>query len=122
KGQYSPFVWDFRCFTGVDYDNKTKETVIYSILNDYGEGWEEVVDDEKGNYDYLMFDDVEFRNPHVREELQRWGKWYWDQVHFDSVRLDAVKHITPSFYAEWLPKLRDNTWKNIFAVGEYWAP
>src|SRR3984957_17261452 len=34
KGKYSQFVWDYHCFTGVDYDNKTKETAIYTILND----------------------------------------------------------------------------------------
>lgn len=120
--KYSDFEWNYMCFTGVDYAYNLSENGIFRILNGYSDSWEEMISDEKGNYDYLMYDDVEFRNPHVREELQRWGKWYWDQVHFDSVRLDAVKHITPSFYAEWLPELRDSTWKDIFAVGEYWAP
>src|SRR5450432_2167446 len=53
KGKYSQFIWDHRCFSGVDYDNKTKEAAIYSIQNEWGDGWEEVIDDEKGNYDYL---------------------------------------------------------------------
>ena len=122
KGQYSPFVWDFHCFTGVDYDNKTKETAIYSILNDYGEGWEEVVDDEKGNYDYLMYDDIEFRNPYVREELKKWGEWLYKTIGFDGVRIDAVKHIAPDWENEWLDHMRKFTGKNFFAVGEYWAP
>jgi alpha-amylase len=38
------------------------------------------------------------------------------------VRLDAVKHISPKFYNEWLVKLREATGKELFAVGEYWAP
>lgn len=122
KGKYSPFIWDFRCFTGVDYDNKTKETAIYSILNDYGDDWEEVVDDEKGNYDYLMYDDIEYRNPSVREEMKHWGEWYYKQTGFDGVRLDAVKHISPSYINEWLDHMRHVTGKNFFAVGEYWAP
>ncbi|HEX3935390.1 MAG TPA: alpha-amylase, partial [Puia sp.] len=122
KGQYSPFVWDFHCFTGVDYDNKTKETAIYSILNDYGEGWEEVVDDEKGNYDYLMYDDIEFRNPYVREELKKWGEWLYKTVGFDGVRIDAVKHIAPDWENEWLDHMRKLTGQHFFAVGEYWAP
>jgi alpha-amylase len=122
KGEYSPFIWNFQCFSGVDYDNKTKETAIYSILNDYGEGWEEVVDEEKGNYDYLMYDDIEFRNPSVREELKRWGEWYCKQTGFDGVRLDAVKHISPDFENEWLDHMRKVTGKEFFAVGEYWAP
>ncbi|MEO6949176.1 MAG: alpha-amylase [Ginsengibacter sp.] len=121
--KYSDFIWDYMCFTGVDYAADLNETGIFRILNNYGdESWEKMVSDEKGNYDYLMFNDIDFRNPAVNEELQKWGKWYWDQVHFDAVRLDAVKHITPSFYVEWLQKLRENTGKDIFAVGEYWAP
>jgi alpha-amylase len=122
KGKYSDFIWDHRCFTGVDFDNRTKETAIYSILNDYGEGWEDVVDDEKGNYDYLMYTDIEFRNPAVREELKRWADWYYNEINFDGVRLDAVKHISPEFYRDWLDHLRTTAKKDIFAVGEYWAP
>jgi alpha-amylase len=122
KGKYSEFVWDKNCFTGVDYAQNKGEKGIYSIVNEFGEGWEEMVADEKGNYDYLMYTDVEFRNPAVREELKRWAKWYWDISGFDGVRLDAVKHISPKFYNEWLAALRAETGKEIFAVGEYWAP
>ena len=122
KGKYSSFVWDYRCFTGVDYDNKTRETAIYTILNDYGEGWEEVIDEEKGNYDYLMYDDIEFRNPFVRDELKKWSEWLWNLTHFDGVRIDAVKHIPPGWENEWLDHMRKTTGKEFFAVGEYWAP
>lgn len=122
KGKYSDFIWDFRCFTGVDYDNKTKETAVYSILNDYGEGWENVIDEEKGNYDYLMYDDIEYRNPAVREEVKKWGEWYCNLTGFDGVRLDAVKHISPDFTNDWLDHMRKTTGKEFFAVGEYWAP
>jgi len=120
--QYSEFIWDHQCFTGVDYDHLTGETAIYNILQEWGHDWEEMIDDEKGNYDYLMFADVEFRNPAVREELNQWAKWYHDTVGFDGVRLDAVKHISPKFYNEWLVKLREASGKEIFAIGEYWAP
>ena len=67
--------------------------------------WQEMIDNEKGNYDYLMYNDIDFRNNYVREELDRWIKWYWDQAHFDGVRLDAVKHISPFFYVGWLHNL-----------------
>ena len=120
--KYSNFEWNSRCFTAVDYAADLEESGIYRIKNGYGDSFEDMVDNEKGNYDYLMYNDIDFRNPAVREELLKWGKWYQDQVHFDSVRLDAVKHITPAFYVEWLTKLRDLTGKDLFAVGEYWAP
>ncbi len=120
--QYSDFNWDFNCFTGVDYAENDDDHAIYQIIHDHGDGWEEMIDDERGNYDYLMYNDIEHRNPFVREELNYWGKWYYDTVGFNGVRLDAVKHQSPVFYQEWLHNLRQNTGENIFAVGEYWAP
>ena len=95
---------------------------IFKIINGFGDGWQEMIDDEKGNYDYLMYNDIDFRNSAVREELDRWGKWYFDKVKFDGVRLDAVKHIPAWFYNDWLDNLRLSTGREIFAVGEYWAP
>lgn len=123
KKKYSQFVWDYNCFTGVDCAANVQESekCIYNIINDYGDDWEEVVGNEKGNYDYLMFSDIEFRNPAVREELKRWGKWYHETVGFDGVRLDALKHISPVFYNEWLDYMRINVKHDLFVVGEYWS-
>jgi alpha-amylase len=120
--KHSEFIWTYQCFTGVDYNNATEENAIFSIQNEWGNGWEEMIDIEKGNYDYLMFNDIDFRNPAVREELHRWIVWYLEQIPFDGVRLDALKHISPKFYNEWLYLLREKSDKEIFAVGEYWAP
>jgi len=122
KGTYSAFIWDHQCFSGIDYiTGMDEEEAIYSIQNEYGELWEDVVDEEKGNFDFLMGADIEFRNPAVREELKRWGEWYYNTVKFDGLRLDAVKHITPDFFREWLDHMREITGKELFAVGEYWA-
>ena len=118
---YSDFKWDFQCFSGVDYA-EGQEPGIYQIIHDHGDGWEDIISDELGNYDFLMHNDIEHRNPFVRAELNHWGKWYHDQIGFSGVRLDAVKHQSPDFYKEWLYTLRANTGQNIFAVGEYWAP
>jgi alpha-amylase len=120
--KYSAFEWDHMCFSGVDYAYNLSENGVFRILNGYGDSWQEMISDEKGNYDFLMFNDIDFRNEAVRKELISWAKWYWYQKNFDGVRLDAVKHITPSFYAEWLKELREYSGKEIFAVGEYWAP
>lgn len=121
KGKYSKFIWDSQCFAGVDYDNRAKEKAIFSIQNEYGDGWEDVIDSEKGNYDYLMCADIEYRNPAVREELKRWGKWYLETVGFDGIRLDAVKHMSLSFINEWVDYMRSLK-PDLFIVGEYWAP
>jgi len=121
EGKYSDFVWDSKCFTGVDYDDINKETAVFSIQNEYGDGWDEVIDSEKGNFDYLMFSDIEYRNEHVREEIKRWGKWYLETANFNGIRLDAIKHISPKFICEFIDYMR--TLKpDLFVVGEYWAP
>ncbi|WP_345949145.1 alpha-amylase [Mucilaginibacter sp. PAMB04274] len=122
QGQYSQFVWDHQCFAGVDWDAGNEESAIFSIQNQYGEGWQDVMDNENGNYDYLMLCDIDFRNPNVRGEFKRWGKWFYDTVQMDGFRLDAIKHMDPQFYNEWLDFMRAEYGKELFTVGEYWAP
>ena len=36
--------------------------------------WSGAVDEEYGNYDYLMGADIDFKNPEVVEECTKWGK------------------------------------------------
>lgn len=121
-GKYSQFKWDYQCFSGVDYNASTQETAIYSIQNEYGDGWQDVLDLENGNFDYLMLSDIDFRNPHVREELKKWGEWYYETVGMDGFRLDAIKHMDPLFFNEWLDHLRGKYNREFYTVGEYWAP
>lgn len=120
-GQHSKFVWDFNCFSGVDYAADIDETGVFKIVNEYGTDWNEVITDEFGNFDYLMHADVEFRNQAVREELKYWICWYNEAIPFDGVRLDAVKHITPSFFNEWLDHARNCFNKDLFSVAECWS-
>ena len=119
-GKYSEFVWDHKCFSGVDYAENTEGNAIYAIQNEYGEGWEDVPSHELGNYDYLMFDDIDFRNPAVREELKYWGKWYFETCKVNGFRLDAVKHISPEFINEWIDFMRAECNKDFFIVAENW--
>ena len=121
KGKYSNFIWDFHCFTGVDHAADLNEDGIFNILNEYGDTWEEVISNEFGNYDYLMHADIEFRNPAVRDEIKYWTKWYYETVKFKGMRLDAVKHIAPAFFNEWLDYVRENLPEDQFVVGEFWT-
>ena len=120
QGKYSEFIWDHRCFTGIDWANDINENGIFSILNEYGDGWEELTEEELGNYDYLMHADIEFRNNSVRDELKRWGEWYLKTTGADGFRLDAVKHIAPFFINEWVDHVKSVAGKNLFIVAEYW--
>jgi alpha-amylase len=117
KAKYSQFIWDHHCFTGTSYDPMT----IYLILNGYTNGqWEEMIEDENGNFDYLMGADIEYRNTYVIEELKRWGEWYMNFAKLDGFRLDALKHINFRFFNEWIDHLRGHFQKNFMVIGEYW--
>jgi len=119
-GAYSEFIWDHKCFSGVDYAEDIKETAIYVIQNEYGESWEEVPSHELGNYDYLMFNDIDFRNQAVKEELKKWGKWYFENCNLDGFRLDAVKHISTEFLIEWIDWMKAECKRDFFFVAENW--
>jgi alpha-amylase len=121
KKQYSEFIWDKNCFSGIDWAEDLQETSIFSIQNEYGKGWEDVPSDEMGNFDYLMFNDIDFRNPAVREELKRWGEWYYETCKMDGFRMDAVKHIAPGYLNEWLDHMKAKFNKEFFVIAENWV-
>lgn len=119
KGAYSDFTWNASHFDGTDWDERAKKKGVFLFQ---GKHWEQDVDGEYGNYDYLMGSDLDMENEEVKEELLRWGAWYFETTKVDGVRLDAVKHIGAAFYKEWLEKMRAQQKKNFFAVAEYWSP
>lgn len=122
KNQYSEYVWDYHSFSGVDYIEEPQEEGIFKIVNDYAdEGWNDEVDSENGNYDFLMGANIEFRNPAVIEELKRWITWLMETVPCDGFRLDAVKHIPAWFFKQWLDHARGTVQRNLFTVAEYWS-
>ena len=118
KKKYSDFEWNWTHFDGIDYNDKTKEHAIFKFIN---KEWANEVDEEFGNFDYLMGADIDFQNEEVREELLKWGKWYIETTDVDGFRLDAVKHINAEFYEQWLKELRKDLKEELFAVGEYWS-
>ena len=118
KHKYSDFEWNWTDFDGIDYNNKTGENAIFKFIN---KKWGEEVDEEYGNFDYLMGADLDFSNPRVVKECIDWGKWYLDITKVDGFRLDAVKHIDADFYEKWIQTLRKESKKELFAVGEYWS-
>lgn len=119
NGKYSQFVWNHTHFTGTDWDELSQEhDKIYRFDR---KNWEPDTDPERGNFDYLMGMNVDMENPEVVRELKRWLKWYLNETGADALRLDAVKHISFSYYRELLSEIRKETHKAYPAVGEYWS-
>lgn len=122
-GAHSQFVWDVKCFSGVDRIEDPSEDGVFKLVNEHGEGeWNDEVDAEKGNFDYLMGADVEFRNKAVYEELKYWGRWIAGQLPCDGFRLDAAKHIPAWFFRDWVGHMRESVSPDLFVVAEYWHP
>lgn len=122
-GAHSKFVWDQRCFSGVDVIENPDERGVFKVVNDYGNGeWNDEVDNELGNFDFLMGADVEFRNKAVYEELKYWGRWLSGQIRVDGFRLDAAKHIPAWFFRDWVGHMRQTVKEDLFVVAEYWHP
>ena len=120
ENKYSNFKWNSSHFNAVDFDNKTKENSIFKFYGN-NNNWSEDVDNENGNFEYLIYADINMSKEEVVKELKKWGSWYVETTKVDGFRLDAVKHIKFSFYKEWLSYLRNKYKKDFFAVGEYWS-
>ena len=120
--KYSDFKWTMRHFDGVDWAANLpgdRASGIFKFTS-FGKDWAKLVSGENGNYDYLMFSDIDMNSPDVRTELANWGKWFIDNTGVNGFRLDAIKHIQYSFFRDWLQYLRKEH-PNLFAVGEYWS-
>ncbi|MBS9856144.1 alpha-amylase [Vibrio alginolyticus] len=117
--KYSNFHWTWYHFDGVDWDDAGEEKAIFKFKGE-GKAWDWEVSSEKGNYDYLMYADLDMDHPEVKQELKDWGEWYINMTGVDGFRMDAVKHIKYQYLQEWIDHLRWKTGKELFTVGEYW--
>ena len=78
--KYSDFIWHWYHFDGIDYDEKTHRNTIF-LFNQ--KSWDQEVDDENGNYDYLMGADLDFGNEETAQEVTSWLYWYINLTKID---------------------------------------
>ncbi len=116
-GALDDFTWNYHMFKAVDYDLSHEREGIFLLE---GKKWDEDVDHENGNFDYLMGADVDLHDERVYAQLVKWGSWYLNETGVDGVRLDAIKHMSRDFYLRWLNDMRVATGRELFCVGEYW--
>lgn len=119
---YSDFEWHWWHFSGIDRDVKTGRSGIFRILGE-GKDWapDDQVDPENGNYDYLMFADVDVRHPQVASHLHDWMHWFVETTGVAGFRLDAVKHIDASFMAGFIRDAKEQYGDDFYVFGEYWS-
>lgn len=119
QGKYSEFQWNFQHFTAVNFDQRTGNMGIYRILGE-NKNFSDQVSNEQGNADYLMFADIDYRNPDVIDEVMRWGAWVARELGIDGMRMDAVKHIDHRFMEAFIRGVKLSADKPLFFVAEYW--
>ncbi len=118
-GKYSTMEWHWWHFDAIDHNAfNENESAVYLLK---GKSFDNNVDLEKGNFDYLMGCDLDMENPEVVGELKYWGEWINDTTNVDGYRFDAVKHVSAEFFQEWLEHVRNYAQRDLFAVGEYWS-
>ncbi len=112
RDKYSDFEWDWNCFDGVDWNQRTRRAGKYLFAN---KEWD-------GSYgeDYIMGADIDYQNSEVREEVKSWGEWIVNEMGFDGFRLDASKHVDNDFVAEFISYLQQITDKDLSFIGESW--
>lgn len=121
NGKYSDFKWSWEHFSATDYNHRDPKDAIYVIQ---GENKGVNPDDKSvgqqfGNFDYLLYNDIDFKHPDVREELKRWISWFINETKVDGLRLDAIKHMSDWFIREFIGHVRAEFGEEFFIAGEY---
>ncbi len=120
-GRHSAFQWSWEHFNGTDYNAENGKEGIYLIVGE-NKGWAEGVAVEFGNYDYLMFANIDYQHPDVREETFSWISWFIRETGVDGIRLDAIKHINDWFIRDLIGHVRETFGQEFYCVGEFWEP
>lgn len=120
--KYSAQKYHWFHFSGTDYNADNNKTAIYKILGDPTKGWAKSgdVDGEKGNYDYLMFADLDYSHPEVEKDVLNWGVWLSKEVTLKGIRFDAVKHFSEDFLRKFIVEMDEVHGEGWFFVGEFW--
>lgn len=117
---YSKLKYGWQHFNGTDYNDLDKtKTAIYKIFAP-GKDWARDVSTENGNYDYLMFVNLDHSHREVRDDILNWVGWIGGQLPLKGMRLDAVKHYSAGFQKVLVDHVQQNQ-KEWFFVSEYWS-
>jgi len=122
--KYSAQKYHWYHFSGTDFNAANNKTAIYKILSrdDPEKGWAKSgdVDSEKGNYDYLMYADLDYSHPEVAGDVTNWGKFLANEIPIQGIRFDAIKHFSEDFLRSFITTMDEIYDEGWFFVGEFW--
>lgn len=106
-------------FRRIQRRKKTDTEGIFQIVGE-GKGWadDDEVSNEFGNFDYLMFADIDYGHEEVLEETKQWIKWFINETGIDGIRLDAVKHIKRSVIDGLVDYVREEFGQDFFFLSQ----
>ena len=113
ENKYSDLKLNWKCFDGVDWNERSKEIGKYLFE---GKNW-----DWSYGEDFLMGADLDYNNEKVREDVINWGKWIVNDLGFDGFRIDAAKHIDNGFLRNFVKEVEESSKKQLFFGGEAWV-
>ena len=73
-----------------------------------------MVDNENGNYDYLMYADLDFKHPEVIQNIYDWADWFMETTGVAGFRLDAVKHIDSFFMSNFIRDMKEKYGEDFY--------
>ena len=118
---YNDFEWHWYHFNGTDFDAKRNKSGIYLIQGD-NKGWadNDLVDNENGNFDYLMYANLDYKHPEVIENIYEWADWFVETTGVQGFRMDAVKHIDSFFMRNFIRDVKEKQGQDFYVFGEFW--
>lgn len=117
--KYSSLKYGWQHFTGIDWDQRTQQEGVYKLIGN-GKDWAQDVSHENGNYDYLLFADLDFSNEEVKRDVKNWVRWLGSEFQISGMRFDAAKHYSRAFLKELIAHIRQTGGSRWFLVAEYW--
>ena len=94
---------------------------IYLIQGD-NKGWadNDLVDNENGNFDYLMYANLDYKHPEVIENIYEWADWFVETTGVQGFRMDAIKHIDSFFMRNFIRDVKEKQGQDFYVFGEFW--
>ena len=118
---YNDFEWHWYHFNGTDFDAKRNKSGIYLIQGDNkGCAENDLVDNENGNFDYLMYANLDYKHPEVIENIYSWVDWFVQTTGVLGFRMDAVKHIDSFFMRNFIRDVKEKQGQDFYVFGEFW--